>query len=40
MDKLHALIERGKKLAQRQYPEGLVVHYLLPTGVVLEVIYR
>jgi len=32
------LLKRARKIAQRRYPEGLVIHYLLSSGKVLEVI--
>lgn len=39
MGTLLAALKGARKIAQRTYPEGIVEHWLLPTGDVLEVVY-
>lgn len=40
MDELLKALKGAKKLAQTRYPDGMVTHWLLPTGDVLEIITR
>jgi len=40
MVKLLSALKGAKKIAEGRFSEGLVVHYLLPNGDVLEVITR
>ncbi len=40
MTEVLAALKGAKLIGRQRYPEGLVVLYLLPTGYVLEIIYR
>jgi len=40
MEEFLQLVQRARKIAEGTFPEGRIVHYLLPDGKVLEVVFR
>jgi len=38
MKNMLKLLKGARKIAEKQYPEGLVTHYILPSGQILEII--